>query len=172
VQTAPLQTPPDVWLAFAPVRKERTAFVVEKAVELGARRLIPVQTAYTNNADRVRPDKMQAQVIEAAEQCGATYVPQVDGLTKLSALLMQWPEGRKLLFCDENMAGQSHDLGDCPAPVAILIGPQGGFSPDEAAMIRAVPDARGLSLGPRILRAETAALAALALWQARAGDWR
>lgn len=169
-QTAPQISPPDLWLLFAPVKRARTDFIVEKAVELGAARVMPVQTDYTN-ADRLRPDKMRAHAIEAAEQCGATFVPEVAELAPLARVLAGWPEGRLLWWADESLpAGAAPD--PAPAPAAILIGPEGGFSPAERARLAALPFVRRLSLGPRILRAETAVLAALVLWQAAHGDWR
>ena len=170
--TKPLQMPPDVWLAFAPIRKERTAFIVEKATELGAARILPVQTEYTNNADRLRVDKLRAHALEATEQCGGTYVPPVDELQKLSKLLDTWDPARRIMFCDETMIGKASALaGDLAGPWAIVIGPEGGFSPTERDRLRAMDCARPVSLGPRILRADTAAVAALTLWQAAAGDW-
>ena len=170
--TKPLQLPPDVWLAFAPIRKERTAFIVEKATELGAARILPVQTEYTNNADRLRVDKLRAHALEATEQCGGTYVPPVDELQKLSKLLDTWDPARRIMFCDETMIGKASALaGDLAGPWAIVIGPEGGFSPTERDRLRAMDCARPVSLGPRILRADTAAVAALTLWQAAAGDW-
>ena len=105
-QTKPLQMPPDVWLMFAPIRKERTSFIVEKATELGAARIMPVQTAYTNNADRIRLDKLRAHALEATEQCGGTYVPEVTDLQKLSKVLTAWDPTRKIMFCDETLAGR------------------------------------------------------------------
>lgn len=171
-QTRPMQTPPDLWLVFAPIRKERTAFVVEKAVELGVARLLPVQTDYTQGANRIRTDKLQAHAIEAAEQCGGTFVPPVDDLVKLDRLLADWPAGRQLLFCDEVEIGAPVAIPQIAGPMAILIGPEGGFSPAERARLSAQPFAHKISLGPRILRADTAALAAITLWQSALGDWR
>ena len=181
-QTKPLHLPPDLWLLFAPIKKARTDFIVEKAVELGAARILPVQTRHTNS-ERIRQDRLQAHAVEAAEQCGATYVPEVADLTPLERLLRQWPDERALIWCDEASAGASPSppggggMGwggtTCPsAPAAILIGPEGGFSADESAKLRARPNVTTLSLGPRILRADTAAVAALTLWQASCGDWR
>ena len=168
--TAPLRLPPDLWLLFAPIKKARTDFIVEKAVELGAARIVPVQTRYTN--ERIRPDKLQAHAMEAAEQCGATFVPEVAGLVALDRLLDAWPGERRLLWCDEARLGEPTALtGERGQPWAILIGPEGGFSPDEQALLRALPQVVPLSLGPRILRADTAAVAALALWQVTLGDW-
>ncbi len=168
--------PQDLWMLFAPVKKTQTDFIVEKSVEMGAARLCPVSTEFTNS-ERIRSDKMRARVIEAAEQCGITYLPEVSDLTRLSSVLSDWPEGRRLLFCDE--AARGDPVGnlraiagsDAPGPWAILIGPEGGFSERERAQLAALPFAHATSLGPRILRAETAAVAALALWQSALGDW-
>ena len=171
VQTAPLQTPPDLWFLFAPIRKERTAFIVEKAVEMGAARVMPVQTDYTQSANRIRQDKLQAHAVEAAEQCGGTFVPPVDDLIRLDRLLAQWPAERQLMFCDETMIGQPVALPKGAGPWAILIGPEGGFSPAERDRLRSLPFAHPVSLGPRILRADTAAVAALTVWQQSLGDW-
>jgi 16S rRNA (uracil1498-N3)-methyltransferase len=191
--TAPQGAPPDLWLLFAPVKKTRTDFIVEKAVEMGARRIVPVQTDRTN-AERIRRDRLQAHAVEAAEQCGATVVPEVADLGPLARLLDDWPEGRALLYADEGEAGRSSPLAGllarddaregggapppaaplsaAPPPAALLIGPEGGWSEGERARLAALAAARPLALGPRILRADTAAVAALALWQAACGDWR
>ncbi|MEL6681436.1 MAG: 16S rRNA (uracil(1498)-N(3))-methyltransferase [Pseudomonadota bacterium] len=172
-QTAPLRMPPDMWLIFAPIRKERTAFIVEKAVEMGASRVMPGQTDYTQKANRIRQDKLQAHAIEAAEQCGGTFVPPVDDLMRLDRILADWPKGRQLMFCDEAMAGRSAALpSDLAGPWAILIGPEGGFSPQERGMLQDLEFAHPVSLGPRILRADTAAVAAMTVWQQALGDWQ
>jgi len=170
-QTAPLIAPPDLWLLFAPVKKARTNVIVEKAVELGVARIVPVLTDYTN-AERLRADKMQAHVIEAAEQCGATHLPEVAAPQKLALVLADWPAGRDLWFCDEARRGSPAGAQALPGPGAVLVGPEGGFSPAERAHLATKPFATGISLGPRILRAETAAIAALTLWQVTRGDWR
>ena len=169
--TRPLQMPPDLWLLFAPIKKARTDFIVEKAVELGVRRVLPVQTRHTNS-ERIRQDRLQAHAVEAAEQCGATYVPEVAELQALDRVLSAWPEERRLYWCDETAAGQPAALAPTDGPAAILIGPEGGFSADEVLRLRARPGVVTLSLGPRILRADTAAVAAITLWQAACGDWR
>lgn len=170
-QAEPQIAPPDLWLLFAPLKKARTDFVVEKAVELGVRRVLPVTTDYTN-AERLRHDKQQAHAIEAAEQCGAVFVPEVAPLARLDAVLQDWPADRQLMFCDEARAGAATRLASATrGPWAVLIGPEGGFSPDERARLYAMPGVTGVSLGPRLLRAETAAVAALTLWQAALGDW-
>ncbi|MBT8408117.1 MAG: 16S rRNA (uracil(1498)-N(3))-methyltransferase [Alphaproteobacteria bacterium] len=172
-KTAPMQRPPDLWLVFAPIKKARTDFIVEKATELGAARLLPVQTAFTNS-ERIRRDRLQAHAVEAAEQCGATYVPQVADLEKLGKLLDAWPAERQILFCDEALSGDAlSDLSGAKAgPWAIFIGPEGGFSPAERDRISALKNTHAISLGPRILRADTAAVAALTLWQSALGDWK
>ncbi len=171
-QTKPLQRPPDLWLIFAPIKKARTDFIVEKAAEMGAARIMPVQTRFTNS-ERIRRDRLQAHAIEAAEQCGGTYVAEVDELVKLDPLLDGWPADRQLMFCDETLAGTRETLaGAGGGKWAILIGPEGGFSEPERARLRAMPQAHPVSLGPRILRADTAVVAALTLWQSTLGDWR
>ena len=171
-RTAPQRDPPDLWLIFAPIKKARTDFIVEKAAEMGAARILPVQTDFTNS-ERIRQDRLQAHAVEAAEQCGGTYVPEVTGLHRLDRLLSDWPAERHLMFCDEALAGGSCALPRAlgGAPWAILIGPEGGFSSPERARLAALPAAHPVALGPRILRADTAAVAALALWQHALGDW-
>ena len=178
-QTRPQHTPPDLWLVFAPIKKARTDFIVEKATEMGAARIVPIQTEFTN-ADRIRRDRLQAHAVEAAEQCGGTFVPQVAELQKFDPLLTAWPQERQIMFCDEALAKHSSALtglfgdphkGVPPAPWAIFIGPEGGFSPAERTRLAALPYAHATRLGPRILRADTAAVAALTLWQQTLGDW-
>jgi 16S rRNA (uracil1498-N3)-methyltransferase len=177
-QSAGQRMPPDLWLMFAPIKKARTDFIVEKAAEMGAARILPVQTRFTN-AERIRRDRLQAHAVEAAEQCGGTFVPEVAEMQRLDRLLQDWPQGRNLMFCDETQAGRSSALRDEDArnggssgPWAILIGPEGGFSEDERARLRGLDFAHAVSLGPRILRADTAAVAAMTLWQMMLGDWR
>ena len=169
-RSAAQSQPPDLWLMFAPIKKARTDFIVEKATEMGVRRILPVQTAFTNS-DRVRQDRLQAHAVEAAEQCGATFVPKVDDIAKLDKVLDTWDPARAIAFCDEALAGETGRLPDTPGPWAILIGPEGGFSETERRQLRGVDHAHAISLGPRILRADTAAVAALSLWQFTLGDW-
>ncbi len=172
-QTAPQRMPPDVWLIFAPIKKERTNFIVEKAAELGAAKVIPVITAFTNS-ERLRQDKLQAHAVEAAEQCGGTFVPPVTEALKFADLLADWPDDRRLMFCDERMAaGPVAEVlaGETRGKWAIIIGPEGGFSPEEADALNALPQTIAVTLGPRILRADTAAVAALTAWQSALGDW-
>ena len=174
-KTRELQPPPDLWLLFAPIKKARTDFIVEKATEMGAARICPVQTEFTN-AERIRQDRLQAHAVEAAEQCGGTVVPEVTKLQKLGAVLDRWPPERRPMFCDETAVGEATELagmaGEAAGPWAILIGPEGGFSDTERDRLHGATFTRVVSLGPRILRADTAAVAALTLWQLALGDWR
>jgi 16S rRNA (uracil1498-N3)-methyltransferase len=160
---------PDLWLLFAPLKRAPLDWLVEKATELGVDRLVPVMTQRTV-ADRVNLDRLRANTIEAAEQCDRTALPRVGEPVKLQALLRDWDPDRALLFADET---GGMPLAQVPGsgPAAILIGPEGGFTDEERSLVRALPSARAVSLGPRILRAETAALAAVTIWMATAGDW-
>ncbi|WP_170397066.1 MULTISPECIES: 16S rRNA (uracil(1498)-N(3))-methyltransferase [Ruegeria] len=171
-QTKPLQMPPDLWFLFAPIKKARTDFIVEKAAEMGAARILPVQTEFTNS-ERIRQDRLQAHAVEAAEQCGGTFVPEVADLQRLDRVLDAWPDGRLLMFCNEAEVGSALRLAANKKgqPWAILIGPEGGFSDRERARLTGLPFTHVVSLGPRILRADTAAVAALTMWQQALGDW-
>lgn len=165
-------TPPDVHLLIAAVKKSALEFAVEKATELGAARIRLTTTARTQ-PQHLRLDRLDAIAEESAEQAGRLDVPPVDAPAKLDALLDGWDASRRLMFCDET--------GGAPAipalraagegPWAVLIGPEGGFTPEEGARLRALPFAVAVSLGPRVLRADTAATTALTLWQAAIGDW-
>jgi 16S rRNA (uracil1498-N3)-methyltransferase len=170
----PQRRPPDLWLVFAPVKKARTDFIVEKAAELGAARVLPVLTRHSNTA-RIQPHRLRAHAIEAAEQCGETYVLDIAAPVRLEALLGAWDPGRRLLFCDE--ARTAPPVAEAlaaagPGPWAILTGPEGGFAAEEAERLRGLPFVVPGTLGPRVLRADTAAVAAITLWQAALGDWR
>ncbi|HYW16091.1 MAG TPA: 16S rRNA (uracil(1498)-N(3))-methyltransferase [Allosphingosinicella sp.] len=158
---------PDLWLLFAPIKRGRIDWLVEKATELGAARLVPVITRRTI-VERLNLDRLRAHIVEAAEQCERTALPELAEPRKLGALLAAWPAGRILYFADEN---GGVPMTAEPGPAAILIGPEGGFTDEERTSIRGLPQARPVSLGPRILRADTAALAAMALWMGAAGDW-
>jgi 16S rRNA (uracil1498-N3)-methyltransferase len=172
LKTQSLQHPPDVWLLFAPIKKARTDFIVEKATELGAAEILPISTDFTNS-ERIRQDRLQAHAVEATEQCGGTYVPNVHDLQKLDNVLDAWPGDRHLLYCDEGLVGAASTFNSLPAGKwAILIGPEGGFSQRERSKITMMQQSHPVSLGPRILRADTAAVAALSLWQEHLGDWR
>jgi 16S rRNA (uracil1498-N3)-methyltransferase len=160
---------------FAPLKQARLDYMVQKAVEMGAGRLSPVLTQHTQ-VSRLNLDRMRANVVEAAEQCGILALPSVDEPQKLGQLLDRWNPVERLILCDEDApsaeparAFQGLERG---TPIALLVGPEGGFSAEERERIRALPGAAPLSLGPRILRADTAAVAALALVQAFIGDWR
>lgn len=171
-QVRPQTYGPDLELIVAVVKKARVETIVEKAAELGARRVRLVLTKRTN-ADRIRLDRLDAIAEEAAEQTGRMDVPAVDDPVKLDALLDSWQAGRRLMFCDETGGAPAiAALGAAGAgPWSILIGPEGGFSPEERERLRALPFTTAVSLGPRILRADTAAIAAMTLWQAAVGDW-
>ncbi|MXY35148.1 MAG: 16S rRNA (uracil(1498)-N(3))-methyltransferase [Boseongicola sp. SB0664_bin_43] len=171
VQSAAQRNSPDLWLLFAPIKKARTDFIVEKAAEMGAARIMPVRTEFTA-AERIRRGRLQAHAIEAAKQCGGTSVARVEEMSALTRVLEAWPDDRKLMFCDEALAGKGAALPGASGPWAILIGPEGGFSGAERRMIGAMPQAVPVSLGPRVLRADTAAVAAMTLWQSTLGDWK
>jgi 16S rRNA (uracil1498-N3)-methyltransferase len=158
---------PDLWLLFAPIKRGRIDWLVEKATELGVARLVPVVTRRTV-VDRLNLDRLRAHIVEAAEQCGRTALAELAPPQKLEALLVDWPAERILYFADE--AG-GEPLAAQAGSAAILVGPEGGFTDEERAAIRALPQARPITLGPRILRADTAALAAVSLWMGAAGDW-
>ena len=161
VQTKPMQMPPDLWLLFSPIRKERMSFIVEKATELGAARMFAVHTAYTNNGDRVRLEKLQAQAVEATEQSGGTFVPEVTGPLKLKQVVANWDPTRTLYFCDEAMIGKPSGFADRTAgPAAILIGPEGGFTDYEVDKFKGI-GFEAVHCGERILRVETAVVSLL-----------
>ena len=166
----PRETVPDIWLLAAPVKKARLDMVVEKACELGVALYQPVITRRTI-VERMNMDRLTATMVEAAEQCGRTALPAIADAIKLPALLRDWPADRTLYFADEEGGLPLAQVAK-PGPAAILVGPEGGFDAEERAAIKALPQAIGISLGPRILRAETAAIAALSVWMAAAGDWR
>jgi len=169
-RTREAETVPDVWLAFAPVKRTQTDWLVEKATELGAARLIPVMTQRTV-AERVKLERLEAITIEAAEQCGRTVLPEIAEPVALRKFLDVRESERTLYFADEN-GGEPSATAFKPGSALILTGPEGGFTDDERRMIRAARNVVAISLGPRILRAETAALASLAAYMAVAGDWR
>jgi 16S rRNA (uracil1498-N3)-methyltransferase len=161
---------PDVWLAFAPVKRNQTDWLVEKATELGVAKIIPVMTQRTI-AERVKLERLEAIAVEAAEQCGRTRIPDIADPLPLKKLLETRDADRTLYFADE-AGGEAVAAAFRPGAALILTGPEGGFTDEERAAIRAATNAVPISLGPRILRAETAALAALAAYMTVAGDWR
>ncbi|WP_029014877.1 16S rRNA (uracil(1498)-N(3))-methyltransferase [Niveispirillum irakense] len=168
------QAPAGPWLLFAPLKGGRTEYVVEKAVELGASRLVPVFTR-RGDVNRVNLDRLRANAVEAAEQCERLDVPDVAEAVDLGRLLANWDKARTLFVAAES--GDAQPLvtavtATADQPAAILIGPEGGFDPDEILNLRRQPFVVSVGLGPRVLRADTAAFAALSVWQAAAGDWR
>ncbi len=168
----PQATGPDLWLCFAPVKRDATDLIVEKAVELGVAALLPVLTRRSETA-RVKPERLAAIAVAAAQQSERLDLPVIHPPVPLERLVAEWPAGRRLLLCAES--GQARPMAAAAAaaapPAAILTGPEGGFTPEEISAVLARPEAEAAGLGPRILRAETAAIAALAVWQAAAGDW-
>ncbi|HEY2034986.1 MAG TPA: 16S rRNA (uracil(1498)-N(3))-methyltransferase [Rhizomicrobium sp.] len=172
-QTRPQDASPDVWLCFAPIKKTPADYVVQKATELGASVLQPMFTRRTI-VTRVNEERMRANAIEAAEQSDRLTVPEIREAVALNKLLKNWPAGRRVLFCDEGgdakpVAEAARDINE--NAFAILTGPEGGFDPAEREMIRSHAFVTPVTLGPRILRADTAALASLAVLQALKGDW-
>lgn len=165
---------PDLWYLFAPLKHERLDYLAQKATEMGVSRLMPVLTEYTHR-QRLNLERIQANMIEAAEQCGLVSLPQLDAPAALDDVLARWPADRTLVWCNEERR-DSNPLQDLrqvkSGPLAVLIGPEGGFSATERAHLCRLPQVCPLALGPRILRADTAAVAALALVQATCGDWR
>ena len=163
---------PDIWLLAAPIKKARIDLIAEKACELGVARYQPIITRRTV-IERLNLERLRSHMVEAAEQCGRTALPELAEPVKLAAMLKSWPKERTVFFADD---GGGEPFAGAAAthqgPAAILIGPEGGFDDEERAMIRALPQAVSISLGPRILRAETAAIAALSIWMGSAGDWR
>ncbi len=160
---------PDLWLVQALVKKDRFDWIAEKACELGIARFVPILTARCV-VDKVKEDRLRTHMIEAAEQCERTTLPEIAALQKLDTLLKEWPDDRILYFCDERGGAPFADA-IVPGPAAILIGPEGGFTSQENEIIRTHKNAVAVSLGPRILRADTAAVAAISVWMAAQGDW-
>jgi 16S rRNA (uracil1498-N3)-methyltransferase len=172
-QTRPQPPQPDLLYCFAPLKQGRLDYLVQKAVEMGAGVLQPVITQHTQ-VGKAGPDRLAANITEAAEQCGVLAVPELRPAQKLDRLLAGWDSSRRLIFCDED-ASTNNPLPALQAiterRIGLLIGPEGGFSDDERRQLRALPFVTAIPLGPRILRADTAAVAALALVQATLGDW-
>lgn len=173
-QIAPQTPPSDLWYGFAPLKSERLDYVIQKATEMGAGIIQPVITARTQ-VSRLKHEKLVANAIEAAEQCEVLSVPSIAPETSFERLLAEWPAERALIFADEGAASSSPVEALKPLrgkPLGLLIGPEGGFAEEERAKLRALPYVTPISLGPRILRADTAAVAGLAVIQAIIGDWR
>jgi 16S rRNA (uracil1498-N3)-methyltransferase len=176
-ETRPQAPLPDLVYLFAPLKHARLDYMVQKAVEMGAGRLVPVLTQHTQTS-KLNLERARANAVEACEQCGVLAVPEIGAPVPLEVVLANWEEnepGRRLIFCDEGEAGQNplEPLAELKrGPLAVLIGPEGGFSEEERARLRALPFVTPVPLGPRVLRADTAAVAALAVVQAVLGDWR
>ncbi len=168
------ETLSDVWLLFAPLKKEQTDFVIQKAVELGVAKILPIITCRTNT-DKVKLERLTSLAVEAAEQCERLSVPEITTPIEFNDLLDNWDINRILFFMDERrqgLAAASAFSATTNCSVAFLIGPEGGFSEQESAKLNRQGFVKNISLGPRILRAETAAAASLAVWQAVRGDWK
>lgn len=172
-QTRAYEQCPDIWLLFAPVKKDQTDFIIQKATELGVAKIMPVITTHTIS-DKVKTERFVAQSIEAAEQCRRVDLPEISEAQTLEKLLNSWNKERILYFMDETRQAQPINKAfDVQASkAAILVGPEGGFSEEELNLLRSLPFAKGATLGKRILRAETAVAAALSIWQTLVGDWR
>jgi len=172
-QEKPYKQVPDIWLLFAPVKKDNTDFIIQKATELGVRKIIPVITRYTIS-ERVKTERFEMQAIEASEQCRRTDIPEISDAVKLEDVLKNWDPSRTLYYMDETLNGEAvgKAFASASAPCAVLVGPEGGFSESELQTLRKASFAKGVCLGPRILRAETAVVAALSCWQALSGDWK
>lgn len=173
-QVRPYSQVPDLWLLFAPVKKDKTDFIVEKATELGVRKIMPTITSRTIS-ERIKTERFVAQSIEACEQCRRVDLPQITAAEPLSKVLQQWDPQRILYVMDETRSGHSlvkvFAAAKNGSPAAILVGPEGGFAPEELELLRKMPFVQAVSLGSRILRAETAVAAAVSCWQAICGDW-
>jgi 16S rRNA (uracil1498-N3)-methyltransferase len=176
-RTRPQETPPDLHYLFAPLKQARLDYMVQKAVELGVGVLSPVLTQHTQ-VNRMNRERMDANAVEAVEQCGMVALPVINEPMQLRSILEAWPDqqaGRRIIFCDEGK-GDGDPVAILTAlprgPLAVLVGPEGGFSDDEQALLRGLPFVTAIPLGPRIMRADTAAVAALALVQATLGDWK
>lgn len=164
---------PDVWLLFAPLKKENTDLVIQKAVELGVRKIVPVMTEFATRVN-LKTERIQTQMIEAAEQSRRQDVPEAESLKNFDEVLKNWPKERKLIYLNETGDGRFFDeaAADLKAPAALFVGPEGGFSKKELEILKNLPYTYSVTMGKRILRAETAAIAALSCWQAFCGDWR
>ena len=171
-QMIAVSPPPDIDYVFAPLKHQRLDYLVQKATELGARRLQPMITARTI-ADRVNLNRMKANVVEAAEQCNLVYVPDVLEPQSFAALMKTWDQKRCIIFCDEtaNLENPIAVLSKQQLPAAVFVGPEGGFTEEERTLLKSMPKVAAISLGPRIMRADTAAVAAMSIVQATLGDW-
>ena len=172
-KTKPRCIPGDVWLIFCPLKKSRTDFLLEKSTELGVRKFLPTLSDKTQTKT-ISLNRCRKNIVEAVEQCGGTFIPEISPISSLSKVIEQQPEDRILIFCDETL--ESKSINEClflerPQKVAVLVGPEGGFSHGERKLLRTKKNILPVSLGNRILRAETAAVSALTMWHGMAGDW-
>jgi 16S rRNA (uracil1498-N3)-methyltransferase len=170
-QLRPPAGEPDLWLLFAPIKRARLDWLIEKATELGVAELRPVWTGRTQ-VERLNEERLRAHAVAAAEQSERLSVPRLYPPERLDRLIAAWPAGRPLFLCDETGGGEPIAAAALRFPAAVLVGPEGGFAETELDALRKLPFVTAVGLGPRVLRAETAALAALAVLQAMAGDWR
>ena len=172
-KTRSIEIPGDAWLIFCPLKKQRTDFLVEKCTELGVRRFLPV-ISQNSQTRRIAAARLKAQAIEAVEQCGGTFIPEIDSLNNFQKVAENFPINRRIIFCDETLEFdniQNVLKGSNFERVGIFIGPEGGFSQSERNILKQKTGAVQVSLGQRILRAETAAVSALTTWHSVAGDW-
>ena len=172
-KTKPRYVPGDVWLIFCPLKKTRTDFLIEKSTEIGLRKFLPTFSDNTQTK-KVSLNRYRKNIVEAVEQCGGTFIPEILPVSSLAEVIEELPEDRNLIFCDESL--ESRNINECllserPEKVAILVGPEGGFSDSERNLLRAKKNILPVSLGNRILRAETAAVVGLTVWHSMAGDW-
>lgn len=172
-QNKPFSPVPDVWLLFAPVKKDNTDFIIQKATELGVKKIIPVITKHTIS-ERVKVERFEMQAIEASEQCRRTDIPEISAPVKFDDIIAKWDATRKLYYMDETLNGitVAQAFQTANEPCAIIVGPEGGFSEKELQTLNQKDFTVGVSLGKRILRAETAVVASLSCWQALSGDWK
>ncbi len=172
-KTKPRCIPGDVWLIFCPLKKTRTDFLIEKSTEMGLRKFLPTFSNKTQTKT-LSLNRSRKNIVEAVEQCGGTFIPEMLPISSLAEVIEELPEDRLLIFCDESL--ESRNINECllldrPEKVAILVGPEGGFSDSEKKLLRAKKNILPVSLGNRILRAETAAVVALTMWHSIVGDW-
>ena len=172
-KTKPRNIPGDVWLIFCPLKKTRTDFLVEKSTELGLRKFLPTLSDKTQTKT-LSMDRFKKNIVEAVEQCGGTFIPEILPVSSLAKVIEELPEDRMIIFCDESLKSRNINdslLSEKPEKVALLVGPEGGFSDSERNLLRTKKNVLPVSLGNRILRAETAAVVALTMWHGLVGDW-
>ncbi len=172
-KTKPIYVPGDVWLIFCPLKKTRTDFLVEKSTELGLRKFLPTLSDKTQTKT-LSMDRFKKNIVEAVEQCGGTFIPEILPVSSLAKVIEELPKDRMIIFCDESLKSRNINdslLSEKPEKVALLVGPEGGFSNSERNLLRTKKNVLPVSLGNRILRAETAAVVALTMWHGLVGDW-